>query len=220
MHSDSPVVIQPFLAPNEIEKRSFEIIDAEVPEPRPFTGRQWEIVRRLIHTTADFEMLTLVRIHPKAVQAGLAALRAGCHIITDTEMAKKGIPYRRLDPLGCSCSCFMNEPDVVARAKRENITRALAAVDKAAEIEGPAIFAVGNAPTALLRLLELVKERRISPDLIVGMPVGFVNAAESKRLLTEQTDIPYIAIEGRKGGSALAAATINALAEIALRGDG
>jgi precorrin-8X/cobalt-precorrin-8 methylmutase len=220
MQSDSSVVIQPFLAPGEIEKRSFEIIDAEVPEPRPFAGKEWEIVRRLIHTTADFEMLSLVRFHKNAINAGLSALRAGCHIITDTEMAKKGIPYRRIDPLGCPCSCFMNEPDVVARAKRENITRALAAVDKAASIEGPTIFAIGNAPTALLRLLELIKERRIAPDLIVGMPVGFVNAAESKRLLISQTDIPYIAIEGRKGGSALAAATINALAEIALRGDG
>jgi len=209
---------QPFLAPGEIEKRSFEIIDAEVPEPRPFTGAKWEIARRLVHTTADFELLSLVRFHPKAVEAGLNALRSGCHIVTDTQMAKKGIPYRRLDPLGCVSVCFMNDPEVAARANRENVTRALAAVDKAAEIDGPVIYAVGNAPTALLRLLELVKRGRVAPELIVGMPVGFVNAAESKALLMEQTEIPYIAIEGRKGGSALAAATVNALAEIALRG--
>ncbi len=206
------------LAPAEIERRSFEIIDAEVPEPRPYKGAQWEIVRRLIHTTADFELLSLVRFHPKAVEAGLNALRSGCHIVTDTQMAKKGIPYRRLDPLGCVSACFMNDPEAAARANRENITRALAAMDKAAGIEGPVIHVIGNAPTALLRLLELVERGRVAPELIVGMPVGFVNAAESKALLMAQTEIPYIAIEGRKGGSALAAATVNALAEIALRG--
>lgn len=207
----------------DIEAESLRIIDSEVPEPRPYQGAQWAIVRRMIHTTADFELLSLVRFHPRAVEAGLEALGAGCLIVTDTEMARAGMPRRRLDPLGCEARCLVSDPAVLARAQAEGSTRARAAVDLAVETlvrEGrPAIWAIGNAPTALIRLLEHVRAGRTAPALIIGMPVGFVNAAESKALLMAQEAVPYIApyiaIEGRKGGSALAACAVNALAILA-----
>lgn len=204
--------------PVGIERRSFAIIDSEVPEPRPFQGEEWEVARRLVHTSADFELLNLLRFSPGAVQAGVAALRSGAVIVTDTRMCQMGIPMRRLTPLGATTACYMNDPDVIATAKKLGTTRARVAVDKAASISGPVIYAVGNAPTALLRLMELMDQGTISPELVVGMPVGFVNAAESKALLFERTDTAFIGISGRKGGSALAAACLNALAELALRG--
>lgn len=214
---DTPHIL-PIAAPNAIEEKSLAIIDAEVPEPRPFSGRQWEIVRRLIHTTADFEMLDLVRFSNGAVEAGLAALAAGATIVTDTEMARCAIPARRLTPLGASVRCLLNDPDVVAAATRVNGTRAAAAMDAAlATIPAPLILAIGNAPTALLRLLKHLDAGGTPPALVIGMPVGFVNAAESKALLMTHADVPWIAISGRKGGSALAGATINALAIMLLR---
>jgi len=202
----------------DIETESLRIIDSEVPEPRPFAGEQWAVVRRMIHTTADFEMTSLVRFHPRAVEAGLAALSAGALLVTDTEMARAGIPERRMTPLGCRVRCLMRDPDVLALAQAEGCTRARAAVDFAVARLQPEIYVIGNAPTALLRLLEHIEAGRAAPALIVGMPVGFVNAAESKELLMAQTHVPYIAIKGRKGGSALAASAINALAEIVLAG--
>ena len=176
----------------------------------------------MIHTTADFDMPALVRFHPDAVDAGLNALRRGCEVFTDTEMARCGIPMRRMEPLGCRVTCFMNDPDVAARAKAEGITRATAAMDLAAGRLDGAIVVVGNAPTALLRLLERLDGAQATgpaprPALVVGMPVGFVNAAESKELLMARTDTPFIALSGRKGGSALAACVVNALAAIVLR---
>lgn len=209
------ITLQNFVNPQEIETESFRIIDSEVPEPRPFQGRKWQIVRRMIHTTADFEMLNLVRFHENAVESGVHALANGAVIVTDTEMARCGMPLRRLEPLGCSVRCLMNDERVVARAKAEGITRAKAAVDVAVTEIKPEIYVVGNAPTALVRLVEHFDNGAISPALVVGMPVGFVNAAESKALLMSR-DIPYISIEGRKGGSALAASVINALALLAV----
>lgn len=204
----------------DIEAESLRIIDSEAPEPRPYQGPEWAIVRRMIHTTADFELLSLVRFHPRAVRAGLAALSGGCLIITDTEMARAGMPRRRLDPLGCEALCLMSDPEVLARAQEQGTTRARAAVDLAVETisreNRAVIWAIGNAPTALLRLLEHARAGRTAPALIIGMPVGFVNAAESKALLLAQADIPFIVIEGRKGGSALAACAVNALAILAL----
>ena len=208
---------QSTMEPAAIERLSFAIIDAETPEPRPFTGHHWEVARRLVHTSADFELLSLLRFHPLAVTAGLEALRSGATIVTDTRMAQMGIPLRRLDALGATSVCLMNDPAVMARAKEQGVTRARVAMDMAANITGPVIFAIGNAPTALLRLLELLDAGQAAPALIVGMPVGFVNAAESKETLMAQDRVPYVAIAGRKGGSALAAATVNALAEIVLR---
>ncbi|CCO22067.1 precorrin-8X methylmutase [Maridesulfovibrio hydrothermalis] len=203
--------------PGDIEKKSFEIIDSEVPKPRKFDGIEWQIARRMVHTTADFDLIDLVRFHPEAISSGLEALRAGCTIVTDTEMARCGIPVRRMNPLGCTVRCLMNDPEVIAAAKKNETTRAHAALELAANILKPAVHVIGNAPTALIRLVKLIEEGRMStPALVVGMPVGFVNAAESKAMLMNCGNIPYISIEGRKGGSALAACVINALAEVVL----
>ncbi|MCJ2163248.1 MULTISPECIES: precorrin-8X methylmutase [unclassified Pseudodesulfovibrio] len=203
------------MKPEDIETESFRIIDSEVPEPRKFTGAAWTIVRRMIHTTADFELLDLVRIHEKAVDSGIKALQSGAVIVSDTEMAKRGMPVRRLDPLGCVVHCLMNDERVAARAAAEGVTRAKAAVDVAVARLNPDIWVVGNAPTALIRLVEHLDMGAKKPALIIGMPVGFVNAAESKALLMSR-DVPYISIEGRKGGSALAASVVNALAVLAV----
>jgi precorrin-8X/cobalt-precorrin-8 methylmutase len=223
--SAKDIRLDPARMPQEIENRSLGIIDSEVPEPRPFAGVEWEVVRRMIHTTADFELLELVRFHAAAVRAGVEALKAGARIVTDTEMARAGIPLRRMEPLGCTVDCLMNDPHVAERARENGTTRALAAVDVAVGAAGgalaqdaPDIWVVGNAPTALIRLLEHVRAGRTSPALVVGMPVGFVNAAESKELLLSQSLAPFVTIRGRKGGSALAACVINALADVALRG--
>jgi precorrin-8X/cobalt-precorrin-8 methylmutase len=208
----------------DIEAESMRIIESEVPEPRAFAGDEWLVVRRMIHTTADFGLLDLVRFHPQAIEAGKRALASGCTLVTDTEMARAGIPDRRMNALSCTVRCLMRDPEVLALSQAQGTTRARAAVDYAVERidtpKGPAIWVIGNAPTALLRLLEHVEAGRAEPALIVGMPVGFVNAAESKALLMAQSKIPYIApyitIEGRKGGSALAASAVNALAEMVL----
>lgn len=237
--SEIEIRLDPARAPQDIETRSLAIIDAEVPEPRPFAGVEWEVVRRMIHTTADFELLQLVRFHEGAVRAGLAALAAGARIVTDTEMARAGIPLRRMEPLGCSVHCLMNDPRVAEMAQKNGSTRALAAVDVAVGLAAdmaerpaadnaaapktgwkavPEIWVIGNAPTALIRLLEHVRAGRARPVLVVGMPVGFVNAAESKELLLSQVLVPYVSVQGRKGGSALASSVINALADVVLRG--
>ena len=211
------------LGPADIEARSFAIIDSEVPEPRPFAGAQWSVVRRLIHTSADFDMLHLVRFSSGALEAGVEALARCAAIVTDTEMCRSGIPERRLVALGASAQCFMQHPKVAEAAAAAGVTRARMAVDLAAELYPPGrepgpILAVGNAPTALLRILELFREGRLAPALVIGMPVGFVNAAESKDMLLAEKALPSIVIAGRKGGSSLAAATVNALAELALSG--
>lgn len=209
-------IVQDIKRGEEIEAASLAIIDSEVPEPRPYHGAQWQVVRRMIHTTADFEMLRLVRFHPQAVEAGVAALLRGCVLFTDTEMARAGIPDRRMDALGCSVRCLMRDAEVLALSTAQGCTRARAAMDFAVTDIRPEIYVIGNAPTALLRLLEHVEAGRAKPALIIGMPVGFVNAAESKDILLRQSAVPFIAIEGRKGGSALAASAINALADVAL----
>ncbi len=204
--------------PGDIEKKSFAIIDSEVSEPRPFQGEEWQIVRRMIHTTADFELLSLVKFHPDAIKSGVAALKSGCLVVTDTEMARMGITLRRMDQLGSRVECYMGSSEVKEMAQMEKTTRASAAVDFALSSLDGGIYVVGNAPTALLRLLRCIEEGKCTPALIVGMPVGFVNAAESKEMLMGQACIPYITIKGRKGGSALAACVVNQLAEIVLKG--
>jgi len=206
----------PVIPPQEIEKRSFAIIDSEVPAPRPFEGEEWLIARRLVHTSADFDLLRNLSFHPRSVQAGVEALKRGCLIVTDTEMARVGMTMRRLERLGSRVECYINHPDVVTSAERDGTTRSAAAVDHAASRLTGAIYAVGNAPTALLRLLQRMEKGECRPALIVGVPVGFVNAAESKELLILQRETPYLTIRGRKGGSNLAAAVVNQLAEIAL----
>lgn len=204
------------IPPEEIEARSLAIIDAETPCPRLFSGDEWVVARRMIHTTADFDLLHHLRFHPQAIVAGKAALRAGASLVTDTNMALSGIPKRRLEPLGCMVRCLMNDSLVAKRAKEEGVTRAWAAVDEVMSQGGADIFVIGNAPTALFRLLDWMDKGGRAPKLIVGLPVGFVNAAESKDLLMAQTAIPYVTLVGRKGGSSLAACVINALANLVL----
>jgi precorrin-8X/cobalt-precorrin-8 methylmutase len=197
------------MKPHEIERLSFDIIDQEAGGHR-FSPEQWNVVRRVIHTSADFEWLAMIRLHPRALSAGVAAIRNGCTIVTDTHMARAGIRRRDLEPFGGTAACYMTDDRVSATAARKGVTRAKAAVDLAAtEIDG-GIYVVGNAPTALLRLIELMDKDRVRPDLVVGLRVGFVNAAESKALLMKR-DVPHITNTGRKGGSTVAAAVVNAL---------
>jgi len=215
---NDPNTIRDIRLGEDIEAESMRIIESEAPEPRAYQGAEWLVVRRMIHTTADFEMLKLVRFHPLAVEAGMAALARGCTLFTDTEMARAGIPDRRLNALSCNVRCLMRDAEVLALSRAQGCTRARAAIDFAVDAIRPEIYVLGNAPTALLRLLEHIEAGRAKPALIVGMPVGFVNAAESKARLLAQNSVPFIAIEGRKGGSALAASAINALADLVLAG--
>jgi len=201
------------MKPDEIERSSFQIIDQEA-GAHHFTAQQWSIVRRMIHTTADFEFKEMVRFHPHAVSAGIEAIRNGKMIITDTNMARVGIRKKEVETYGGQVKCFINDPLIHEKAAVTGGTRAKAAVDMAVSEMKDGIYVVGNAPTALLRLIELVSAKKARPALIIGLPVGFVNAAESKAALMEM-DTPHISNVGRKGGSNLAASVINALAILA-----
>jgi precorrin-8X/cobalt-precorrin-8 methylmutase len=201
------------MKPEEIESASFDIIDREAGN-HDFNGPQWTIVRRMIHTTADFEFKEMVRFHPAAIAAGIAAIHNGKMIITDTNMARVGIRTKELGQFGASVKCYINDPLIHEKAKSNGTTRAQVAVDMAVNEMRDGIYVVGNAPTALLRLIELVNEGNARPALVIGLPVGFVNAAESKAALMEM-DYPYISNIGRKGGSNLAASVVNALAILA-----
>ena len=194
--------------PNEIEKRSMEIIESELTADIPEENRA--VVKRVIHCTADFDYADNLAFSDGAVEKALNALREGCDIVTDTQMARSGINKAAAAKLGCEIHCFMSDPDVAETAKSRGCTRAVASMEKAAKLERPLIFAIGNAPTALLRLRELIDAGEITPKLVVGVPVGFVNIIESKNAIME-TDVPYIVARGRKGGSNVAAAVINAL---------
>lgn len=198
------------LKPGQIEARSMAIIDSQV-EPHQWPPDAWEVVRRMIHTTADFDWATITLMHPEAIQRGVRALRRGCAIFTDTQMARMGISAWRLAPLGVQVRCLIGQEAVKARAAESGTTRAVAAMDLAVQLDPEALFVVGNAPTALLRLLQHAEAGRVRPALVVGLPVGFVNAAEAKEALA-QSELPYITARGPKGGSAVAAAAVNALA--------
>lgn len=195
--------------PQDIEKRSFEIITQELGN-RKLDPAQEPVIKRVIHTTADFEYLENLTFSPDAVRRMQEALREGACIVTDTQMAKAGINKRTLGKYGGEVFCFMSDEDVAYEAKANNSTRAVASMDKAAALGREAIFAVGNAPTALVRLYELLQEGRIKPRGIIGVPVGFVNVVQAKELILE-CDVPYIVARGRKGGSNVAAAICNAL---------
>ncbi len=200
--------------PRDIEAESFRRIEAQV-GPHHLAPELWAVVRRMIHTSADLEYLRTVRCHPEAVAAGVAALRRGAPLGTDTRMLLAGIGTGRLARLGVTPFCLLDEPGVAQEAARQGTTRAAAAVEAGLPRLAGGIVAIGNAPTALLRLLELLEAGAASPALVVGLPVGFVNAAESKELLSRQS-CPFITALGPKGGSAVAAAVINALAIMAL----
>ena len=195
--------------PNDIEKRSMEIIAEELGEVK-LDEEKLSIIKRVIHTSADFDYVRTLHFSEDAVQKALEALKNGATIVTDTNMAKAGINKAGMDKLGCKVVCYMADPDVAAQAKIEGSTRAAACMEKACLIEGPVIIAIGNAPTALVRLDELIKAGKIKPELIIGVPVGFVNVVEAKELIM-QAGVPYIVARGRKGGSNVAAAICNAL---------
>ncbi|MFW5901805.1 MAG: precorrin-8X methylmutase [Thermodesulfobacteriota bacterium] len=201
------------MQPDEIEKKSFEIIGKEA-GTHGFDPAAWTVVARMIHTSADFDYIQTVRIHPGAISAGISAIREGATIFTDTRMAMAGIRRRDLNAYGGEVKCLMEEPAIAETAAQKGITRAEAAVEAAAAMLSGGIYVVGNAPTALLKLISLIRSASARPALVVGLPVGFVNAAESKAELLK-TDIPYITNEGRKGGSNVAAAVVNALIQMA-----
>ncbi|MFZ1986997.1 MAG: precorrin-8X methylmutase [Desulfatitalea sp.] len=197
------------MQPHEIERESFAIIEREA-GPHDFSPAKWRIVQRMIHTTADFDYLHSVHFSSGAVAAGVAVIRAGGTVYTDTDMARVGINAQGLARFGGCAVCLMASPEIAQAALAAGTTRAQAAVDAVADRLAGAIYVVGNAPTALLRLIELVRQGRAKPALVVGLPVGFVNAAESKAWLLDQ-DVPYITNIGRKGGSNVAASVVNAL---------
>ena len=196
------------VAPMEIEERSFELIEREL--PHPLDPALAPIIKRVIHATADFDYADSLCFTEGAVDAGQDALRSGAVIVTDTTMAQAGINKRALARFGGETRCFIAEPSVAEAARARGVTRSAAAVDLAAEIDRPLIFAIGNAPTALARLYELIMDERIAPRLVIGVPVGFVNVAQSKELILS-APVPSIVARGRKGGSTVAAAICNAL---------
>ena len=195
--------------PMEIEKRSFEIITQELGDKKLIPGTEL-IVKRCIHTSADFDYAENLCFSPDVVEKAIAAIKDGACIVTDTQMAKAGINKRALARYGGEVYCFMSDEDVAVAAWEHGTTRATASMDKAALMDKKLIFAIGNAPTALVRLYELIEDGKLRPELIIGVPVGFVNVVQSKELIME-ADVPYIVAKGRKGGSNIAACICNAL---------
>ena len=199
------------LLPEEIEKRSFEIITEELKKKGiSLPAEQENITKRVIHTSADFDYADTLVYSKDAVAIARELLKCGADIVTDTNMALAGINKKVLAKLGGQTHCFMADEDVARLAKGRGVTRAVASMEKARNIEKPVIFAVGNAPTALIRLYEMIQEGNWHPTFVIGVPVGFVNVEAAKELIME-TEIPYIINRGRKGGSNVAAAICNAL---------
>ena len=195
--------------PKEIETRSFEIITEELGDKKLQPGTEL-IVKRCIHTSADFDYAVNLYFSKDAVPKAIEAIKHGACIVTDTQMVKAGINKKALAKFGGEVYCFMSDEDVAKNAKSAGSTRAAASMEKAAKLGKPVIFAIGNAPTALVRLYELIQENQIQPYLIIGVPVGFVNVVQSKEMIME-TDVPCIVAKGRKGGSNIAACICNAL---------
>ncbi|GLI08084.1 precorrin-8X methylmutase [Paenibacillus tyrfis] len=206
-----PLTVQP----QEIEEKSFEMITEELGE-HDYTEEQFKVVQRVIHASADFELGRSLVFHPDAIRAGIEAIRRGKPVVADVQMVQVGISKPRLAKYGGDVRVYISDADVMEEAKRLNTTRAIISIRKAAREADGAIYAIGNAPTALLELIRLVKEGEARPGLIVGVPVGFVSAAESKEELLK-LDVPFITNIGRKGGSPVAVATVNALSLLAER---
>lgn len=199
------------LLPGDIERRSFEIIGGELSRQGICLDEKLApVIKRVIHTTADFDYVNTLCFSENVLAKMRAAIADGACIVTDTQMAKAGINKKELAKYGGEVFCFMSDEDVAVEAKLRQTTRAVASMDKAALLYRDVIFAIGNAPTALVRLYELIQEKGLRPKGIIGVPVGFVNVVEAKELIL-QTDIPYIVARGRKGGSNVAAAICNAL---------
>jgi len=202
------------MRPEEIEKRSFRLIEERVPH-HSFTPQEWAIVKRMIHATADFDLANKVRFHPKAIAEGIKALKRGYPIITDTKMVKVGISLTRLQNYKTKILCAISRREVIGEARASGRTRASVAMEKLSSFLEGSIVAIGNAPTALVEILELSQKDFPKPSLIVGVPVGLVGARESKEMLMEQ-GIPYITVRGEKGGSPLAVSIINSLTLLAM----
>lgn len=195
--------------PHEIEKKSMATIEAELngriwPEP------EFSVIKRCIHTSADFDYADNIVYSKDAVKIGIEALKNGAAIVTDTKMAASGINKNHLKKHGCTVHCFVSDEDVVAEAKERGCTRSVVAMERGAKLGDNVIFAVGNAPTALISLYDMIKAGKIKPALVIGVPVGFVNVVESKEMIME-AGVPYIVARGRKGGSNIAAAICNAM---------
>ena len=195
--------------PNEIEKRSMEIITQEL-NGRTWPEPQFSIVKRCIHTSADFDYADNLCFSENAAMLGVEALRRGAVIVTDTKMAWSGINKKKLAEYGGEAYCFMSDEDVAKEAQERGCTRAAICMERGAALGKEVIFAVGNAPTALVRLYELIEDGKLAPELIIGVPVGFVNVVQSKELIME-SGAPYIVARGRKGGSNIAATICNAM---------
>lgn len=201
--------------PMVIEKKSMEIISSLLStewkgREGDFTPQEWKVVQRVIHTTADFEYAGILEFNHQAITAAMTAIRRGRQAVTDTNMALAGINKAQLAKYGVEVKCLIGQDDVAREAKERGLTRAIVSMERAVRDEKNGIFVIGNAPTALARLLELAAQGVFKPDVIIGVPVGFVGAAESKELLGETT-IPHILTRGRKGGSNVAAAIVNAI---------
>ncbi|MBR1559000.1 MAG: precorrin-8X methylmutase [Clostridia bacterium] len=196
------------VAPMEIEARSFEIIGEEL--SHPIDEALAPIIKRVIHTTADFDYADNLCFSDGVLDKALGAIKDGAAIVTDTTMAMSGINKKALAKHGGEAYCFIGDPDVAEAAKAAGTTRAVQAMEKAAKLDRPLIFAIGNAPTALIHIYEMISEGRLDPRLVIGVPVGFVNVVQSKELIMT-ADVPYIVARGRKGGSNVAAAICNAL---------
>ena len=206
-----------FVKPADIETRSFEIISNELAEKGIELDPANELViKRVIHTSADFEYADTLVFSDQATALGIEALKGGCSVVTDTKMAASGINKRVLGKFGGEVFNFISDPDVAAESKERGLTRSAVCMERAAALGKPLIYAVGNAPTALVRLYEMIQagEMPVAPALIIGVPVGFVNVVESKELICE-LDVPHIVARGRKGGSNVAAAIVNALLYLA-----
>ncbi len=201
-----------WIRPEDIEKRSMEIIGQEMPDGN-WTPEEMAVVKRCIHTSADFDYAQNLYFSDQAVCHARKALAQGATIVTDTNMAAAGINKKALERLGGSVRCFMAEEETAREAKARGITRAAVSMEYAAALKGPLIFAIGNAPTALIRLYELIREGKAEPAFIIGAPVGFVNVIEAKELI-RTAGIPCIIARGRKGGSNIAAAICNAIVKL------
>lgn len=200
-----------YVLPSEIEKRSFEIIAAELEEKKiKIPEEEKSVTMRVIHTSADFDYAFTLTYSNNAVQIARTLLKNGAHIVTDTNMTKAGINKKMLEKFGGTVHCFMADEDVAKEAKIRQVTRATVSMERASKIGKPVIFAIGNAPTALISLYEMMMKEVFKPDFIIGVPVGFVNVEAAKELILE-SDVPFIVNKGRKGGSNVAAAICNAL---------
>lgn len=200
-----------YVLPGDIEKRSFEIIGEELMQRGIVLPKDEEpVTKRVIHTSADFDYAETLTYSKGAIEIARDLIRKGADIVTDTNMAKAGINKKTLEKFGGEVHCFMADEDVAREAKERQVTRATMSMERAAALPGPVIFAIGNAPTALISLYEMMEKGIFTPQFVIGVPVGFVNVEQAKELFLD-SEVPFIINRGRKGGSNVAAAICNAL---------